>query len=428
MKNPRELGYEAIYNVINQGGYSNITINKILRKNELDNINRGFFTELVYGTIENKLYLDYVIQKFSKQKISDISREVLVILEMGLYQIREMNSVTDFAAVDESVKLCKKVFPRGSGFVNAVLRNVLRDPGAFDIDIKNTSERVSVEYSVSPDIVDLLMKQYDLEGTEDIMYGFSIKPKLYIRANSLRTSPQKLAELLKEEGADAQLVEEVKGALVVKNLKNIENSKSYKDGLFSVQDISSMRCVKELDPAAGEYILDICACPGGKTGYIAELMNNEGRIDAMDISQNKLELVTNTCKRLGVKIVNTSQNDATIYNPDMAGKYDRVLVDAPCSGIGIIRRKPEIRYKTIKDISSIYNIQRKIIQNASKYIKIGGIMIYSTCTINKEENQDITDDFLKKNGNFEKTQEDVMMLPSDGESDGFYICKLKRIS
>lgn len=428
MKNPRELGYEAIYNVINQGGYSNITINKILRKNELDNINRGFFTELVYGTIENKLYLDYVIQKFSKQKISDISREVLVILEMGLYQIREMNSVTDFAAVDESVKLCKKVFPRGSGFVNAVLRNVLRDPGAFDIDIKNTSERVSVEYSVSPDIVDLLMKQYDLEGTEDIMYGFSIKPKLYIRANSLRTSPQKLAELLKEEGADAQLVEEVKGALVVKNLKNIENSKSYKDGLFSVQDISSMRCVKELDPASGEYILDICACPGGKTGYIAELMNNEGTIDAMDISQNKLELVTNTCKRLGVKIVNTSQNDATIYNPDMAGKYDRVLVDAPCSGLGIIRRKPEIRYKTIKDISSIYNIQRKIIQNASKYIKIGGIMIYSTCTINKEENQDITDDFLKKNGNFEKTQEDVMMLPSDGESDGFYICKLKRIS
>ena len=428
MKNPRELGYEAIYNVINQGGYSNITINKILRKNELDNINRGFFTELVYGTIENKLYLDYVIQKFSKQKISDLSREVLVILEMGLYQIREMNSVTDFAAVDESVKLCKKVFPRGSGFVNAVLRNVLRDPGAFDIDIKNTSERVSVEYSVSPDIVDLLMKQYDLEGTEDIMYGFSIKPKLYIRANSLRTSPQKLAELLKEEDADAQLVEEVKDALVVKNLKNIENSKSYKDGLFSVQDISSMRCVKELDPASGEYILDICACPGGKTGYIAELMNNEGTIDAMDISQNKLELVTNTCKRLGVKIVNTSQNDATIYNPDMAGKYDRVLVDAPCSGLGIIRRKPEIRYKTIKDISSIYNIQRKIIQNASKYIKIGGIMIYSTCTINKEENQDITDDFLKKNGNFEKTQEDVMMLPSDGESDGFYICKLKRIS
>jgi len=428
MKNPRELGYEAIYNVINQGGYSNITINKILRKNEIDNINRGFFTELVYGTIENKLYLDYVIQKFSKQKISDLSREVLVILEMGLYQIREMNSVTDFAAVDESVKLCKKVFPRGSGFVNAVLRNVLRDPGAFDIDIKKTADRVSVEYSVSPDIVDLLMKQYGLEGTEDIMYGFSIKPKLYIRANSLRTTPGKLTELLKEEGADAQLVDGVKDALVVKNLKNIENSKSYKDGLFSVQDISSMRCVKELEPASGEAILDLCACPGGKTGYIAELMNNEGTIDAMDISQNKLELVTNTCKRLGVKIVKVSQNDATIYNPAMAGKYDRVLVDAPCSGLGIIRRKPEIRYKTIKDISSIYNIQRKIIQNASKYIKIGGIMIYSTCTINKEENQDITDEFLKKNGNFEKTQEDIMMLPSDGESDGFYICKLKRIS
>ena len=428
MKNPRELGYHAIYNVIYQGGYSNIAINKILRKNELDGINRGFFTELVYGTIENKLYLDYVIQKYSRQKLQELSKEVLVILEMGLYQIREMDSVTDFAAVDESVKLCKKVFPKGSGFVNAVLRNVLRDPGAFDIDIKAPLERISVEYSVSPDIAGLLADQYGIEEAEDIMYGFSMKPKLYIRANSLKTTVSKLAELLREEGAEPKETEGVNDALSVKNLKNIENSRSYKEGLFSVQDISSMKCVRELGPQPGEYILDLCSCPGGKTGYIAELMKNEGSIDAMDISENKLELVKNTCRRLGVSIVRTRQNDATVYSEDMAACYDRVLVDAPCSGIGIIRRKPEIRYKTIKDISSIYNVQRKIIQNASRYVKPGGVMIYSTCTINREENQYITDEFLKKNSNFERVQDDIMMLPSDGESDGFYICKLKRIS
>ncbi len=428
MKNPRELGYHAIYNVIYQGGYSNIAINKILRKNELDGINRGFFTELVYGTIENKLYLDYVIQKYSRQKLQELSKEVLVILEMGLYQIREMDSVTDFAAVDESVKLCKEVFPKGSGFVNAVLRNVLRDPGAFDIDIKDPLERISVEYSVSPDIAGLLADQYGIEEAEDIMYGFSMKPKLYIRANSLKTTVSKLAELLREEGAEPEETEGVKDALSVKNLKNIENSRSYKEGLFSVQDISSMKCVRELGPQPGEYILDLCSCPGGKTGYIAELMKNEGSIDAMDISENKLELVKNTCRRLGVSIVRTRQNDATVYSEDMAARYDRVLVDAPCSGIGIIRRKPEIRYKTIKDISSIYNVQRKIIQNASRYVKPGGVMIYSTCTINREENQYITDEFLKKNSNFERVQDDIMMLPSDGESDGFYICKLKRIS
>ena len=428
MKNPRELGYHAIYNVIYQGGYSNIAINKILRKNELDGINRGFFTELVYGTIENKLYLDYVIQKYSRQKLQELSKEVLVILEMGLYQIREMDSVTDFAAVDESVKLCKKVFPKGSGFVNAVLRNVLRDPGAFDIDIKAPLERISVEYSVSLDIAGLLADQYGIEEAEDIMYGFSMKPKLYIRVNSLKTTVSKLAELLREEGAEPEETEGVKDALSVKNLKNIENSRSYKEGLFSVQDISSMKCVRELGPQPGEYILDLCSCPGGKTGYIAELMKNEGSIDAMDVSENKLELVKNTCRRLGVSIVRTRQNDATVYSEDMAARYDRVLVDAPCSGIGIIRRKPEIRYKTIKDISSIYNVQRKIIQNASRYVKPGGVMIYSTCTINREENQYITDEFLKKNSNFERVQDDIMMLPSDGESDGFYICKLKRIS
>lgn len=428
MKNPRELGYEAINNVINQGGYSNIAINKILRKSDLDNKNRGFFTELVYGTIENKLYLDYIIQKYSNQKISELSKEVLIILEMGIYQIREMNSVTDFAAVDESVKLCKKIYPRGSGFVNAILRSVLRDPKAFDIDIKDNIERMSVEYSISRDIAQLLLTQYGQEITEDIMYGFSQKPQIYIRANRIKTTAGELKMLLEEEGVGVELVPENQDALAVKNLKNIENNQYYKEGFFTVQDISSMNCVKELNPKEGDYILDICACPGGKTTYMAELINNNGKIDAMDISENKLELVKNTCRRLGLGIVKTEVNDATKYNSQMADKYDKVLVDAPCSGLGIIRRKPEIRYKTEKDITSIYRVQEKILQNASKYLKTGGTLIYSTCTINKDENQKITDKFLNENKNYKRIQDDIIMLPGDNEVDGFYICKMERIS
>lgn len=428
MKNPRELGYEAINNVINQGGYSNIAINKILRKSDLDNKNRGFFTELVYGTIENKLYLDYIIQKYSNQKISELSKEVLIILEMGIYQIREMNSVTDFAAVDESVKLCKKIYPRGSGFVNAILRSVLRDPKAFDIDIKDNIERMSVEYSISRDIAQLLLTQYGQEITEDIMYGFSQKPQIYIRANRIKTTAGELKMLLEEEGVGVELVPENEDALAVKNLKNIENNQYYKEGFFTVQDISSMNCVKELNPKEGDYILDICACPGGKTTYMAELINNNGKIDAMDISENKLELVKNTCRRLGLGIVKTEVNDATKYNSQMADKYDKVLVDAPCSGLGIIRRKPEIRYKTEKDITSIYRVQEKILQNASKYLKTGGTLIYSTCTINKDENQKITDKFLNENKNYKRIQDDIIMLPGDNEVDGFYICKMERIS
>lgn len=428
MKNPRELGYEAINNVINQGGYSNIAINKLLRKNDMDNQNRGFFTELVYGTIENKLYLDYVIQKYSNQEIADISKEVLIILEMGIYQIREMNSVTDFAAVDESVKLCKEVYPRGSGFVNAILRSVLRDPKAFDVNIKDVVDRISVEYSVSKDIAKLLLKQYGQDVTEDIMYGFSQKPQIYVRANRLKTNAQELKILLEGDGVGVEFVPENEDALAVKNLKNIENNQYYKDGYFTVQDISSMQCVKELDPKEGDNILDVCACPGGKATYMAELINNQGTIDAMDISENKLELVKNTCRRLGIEIVKPGVNDGTKYNEQMADKYDKVLVDAPCSGLGIIRRKPEIRYKTEKDITSIYRVQEKILSNASKYLKMGGTLIYSTCTINKEENQKITDKFLNENKNYKRVQEDIMMLPGDNEADGFYICKMERIS
>lgn len=428
MKKPRELAYEIINNVINEGGYSNISINKVLRKHNLENKDRGFLTELVYGTIENKLYLDYVIQKYSKQKLSDISTEILIILEMGIYQIRDMDSVTEFAAVDESVKLCKKVYPRGSGFVNAVLRNILRDKKAFDIDIKDPITKLSVEYSISKDIANLIISQYGAEAAEDIFYGFSQKPQLYIRVNKLKTTKEELIGLLKKEGVEAEIVLENEDALVVKNLKNIENNPQYKLGYFTIQDISSMRCVKELAPIEDETILDICACPGGKTTYMAELMNNKGCIDAKDISKNKLELVEMTCKRLGIKIVNTEASDAVVYEASLESKYDRVLADVPCSGLGIIKRKPEIRYKTIKDIASLYSIQKNIIENASRYVKIDGILVYSTCTINKEENEKITDWFLENNKNYKKVQDDILMLPSENENDGFYICKMQRIS
>lgn len=428
MKKPRELAYEIINNVINEGGYSNISINKVLRKHNLENKDRGFLTELVYGTIENKLYLDYVIQKYSKQKLKDVSKEVLIILEMGLYQIRDMDSVTDFAAVDESVKLCKKVYPKGSGFVNAILRNILRDKTAFDIDIKDPIKKVSVEYSISRDIAELVVSQYGLEEAEDIFYGFSQKPQLYIRVNRLKTEPEELKSLLEKEGVEVDFVSENKDALMVKNMKNIENNPQYKSGLFTIQDISSMRCVKEVGPKKGERILDLCACPGGKTTYMAELMENSGEIDAKDISQNKLELVQMTCKRLGISIVNTAASDASIYNSEFEGSYDRVLADVPCSGLGIIRRKPEIRYKKLKDIESLYEIQKKIIENASKYVKKDGILIYSTCTINKNENEAITNWFLENNPNYKRLQDDILMLPSESENDGFYICKLQRIS
>lgn len=425
MKNPRKLAYTAIYNVLFEGGYSNITINKLLRNSGLDSSSRGFFTELVYGTIENKLYLEYVIQKFSKKPIESLSKEVYTLLLMGVYQIKYMDSVTEFAAVDESVKLAKVVASSASGFVNAILRNILRSDDAFQIDIKDPRKRMSIEYSISQDIVNLMVSQYGLENAEDMFYSFSLRPYIYIRANRQKIDVKTLIKKFNSQGILAEEIDGYPDGIKVKNLKNIEENLYYKEGLFTVQDITSMKCVLELDPQKGDIIGDICACPGGKTTYISEILGNEGKVEAFDISVNKLELIKKTSIRLGLDNISIKANDGRILNTELLSKYDRVLVDVPCSGLGIIRRKPEIRYKTYMEIKDLYDIQRDIIRTSAKYVKSGGTLLYSTCTINKKENEEIVNWFLESHPEFEKVKE-ALTLPDENGSDGFYTCKMIR--
>lgn len=425
MKNPRKLAYTAIRNVFFEGGYSNITINKLLKDSDLESVDRGFFTELVYGTIENKLYIEYVIQKHSKKPVASISKEIYVVLLMGVYQIKYMDSVTEFAAVDESVKLAKSVSPQGSGFVNAILRSILRDESAFEVDIKDPRKKLSIEYSISQDIVNLIVSQYGIEKAEDMFYSFSLRPYIYLRTNRQKTDVKTLVKKLIAQGVSAQEVEGYPDGIKVKNLKRIDENPLYKEGLFTVQDITSMKCVLELDPKQGELIGDMCACPGGKTTYIGEILGKEGNIDAYDISSNKLELVKMTAKRLGLENITARENDARILKQDLIGKYDRVLVDVPCSGLGIIRRKPEIRYKSYIEIRDLYEIQKEIIQTSSKYVKENGVLLYSTCTINRKENEEIVAWFLENNKNFKKEKE-ILTLPDENGTDGFYICKMIR--
>lgn len=424
MENPRSTAYKILFKILYADAYSNIEINKTFRKAELDDRDRGFVTEIVYGTLEKKLYLEYVAKKFSKTPIKKLSKEVRLILLMALYQIRFMDSVTDFAAVDESVKLCKKVFPKGSGFVNGVLRNVLRDEKAFDIPTKRTIENRSVRYSVSEDIIRLLEEQYGHDETERILDAVNEKPRLFLRVNSLKTNTQDLIDILSRENVSVDRVKGEEFALEVKGLKNIEKDIAYLDGLFTVQDTSSMKTVRALDPKPGERLLDLCACPGGKSTFMAELMHNEGYVLAQDISVPKLKLVDKACSRLGIGIVETRMWDATITDPDMIGSFDRVLIDAPCSGLGIIRKKPEIRYRLCEQFESLYDIQKKILNNGAKYLKDGGILVYSTCTINKKENEDRIRDLMRDN-NFLLLEERCLLFGEE-ESDGFYIAKLKK--
>ena len=427
MKNPRRIAYEILLSVLYEGAYSNIAINKALRNSDLQNMDRGFVTELVYGTISKKLYLAYMIQKFSKTPIKKLSKEVMTILYMGLYQILYMDSVTEFAAVDESVKLCKKVFPKGSGFVNGVLRNILRDEDASEIHMKDKKQYLSVRYNVSMDIVTLFDHQYGSAEAEHILQALEEKPALYIRANALKISAAELQKMLEAEVHLVQAVQEEPSALQVANFKRIETNEAYRKGLFTVQDISSMQAVRALDPQEGETILDICASPGGKSTFIAELMNNKGKIYARDISERKLKLVESTAERLGIDIIETAAMDGTVLAEGLKDTFDRVLVDAPCSGLGIIRKKPELRYKTLKDIEPIYEVQAKILENAWQYLKSGGILVYATCTINKDENEKQIEAFLSKKSTSEYaliSQETKLFRAH--ESDGFYVAKIKK--
>lgn len=426
MKQPRQIAYEVLSAVLYKGAYSNIALNQALRDSGLENLERGFVTELVYGALSKRYYFEYVISKLSKTKLSDLSDPVHTVLMMGLYQIRFMNSVTDFAAVDESVKLMKRVFPRGSGFVNGLLRNALRNPEVFEIESMSEVRALQVRYNVSMDIAKLLKTQYGSESARRILERMQEKPKLYLRVNQCRTNAQALAQLLEEQGV---VVEQtvLADALCVSGLKRIEENAAYKAGLFTVQDISSMQAVAALNPQPGESVLDLCAAPGGKTTYIAEKMQNSGSVMACDISERKLDMAMQSAKRLGLACVQSRTQDATVREESFVGAFDRVLVDAPCSGLGIMRKKPELRYKTRKEISGLYAVQARILQCASEYVKPSGMLVYSTCTINKEENEEQIAAFLNSaQGAQYQLQSEQTLLMQEDASDGFYIAVLRR--
>lgn len=438
MKNARNLAHDSLYNIKHRGAYSNIEVNRTLRECELKPVDKGFYTELVYGTLENVIYLDHIVQKFSKISVGKLSHSILIILEMGLYQIIEMDSVSDFAAVNESVSLTNVIDQKSSGFVNAILRNVLRDETAFDVLDKSKEETLRIKYSVSDYIFSRLVEYNGLEGTKDILESFGEKPEIYLRVNLNRVSREKLQELLQKSGVEASIVENSKVALKVKGLKSIETNEYYLKGYYTVQDLSSMICVEVLDPTSEDKVLDMCACPGGKTTYIGEIMKGEGVIHAMDISEPKLKLASRSCKRLGIKNVQFAINDGTRHRTALDNKYTKVLVDAPCSGFGIMRRKPEIRYKKKADVVELPEIQKQILTNAAAYVQDGGTLIYSTCTIEPRENQNIVQMFLEDNPNFqlenishpliksENGEYGLQLLPNIDGYDGFFLAKLRK--
>ena len=438
----RELALKVLLDIEENNNYSNIAINKHFKNVNLNNQDRGLATEIIYGVVENKYYLDYIIDKLSKIKCKKMNIYVKILLRMGIYQILLLNSISDYAAVNETVSLVKKYDKRSSGFVNAILRNVIRQKDTIgEVDLKDDKIMyLATRYSYKPWMIKNWINNFSEEFTEDLLEANSEKPSVYLRTNTLKISRDSLIEKLKSEGINCSIVPTVDEAIRVENLKNIENNQLFKDGLFTIQDISSMIVGKVMNPKENSLVLDVCSAPGGKTTHLATLMNNTGKVVSRDIFDHKLKLIQSTVDRLGLTNVEVQSFDASVLDEESIDKFDYVLADVPCSGLGIIRRKPEIKYKEKAELKDLPKIQKDILKNASKYVKVGGTLIYSTCTIQDNENIEVIKDFLDNNNNFKlvpinevKVDLDnqdngyLKIYPNIHDIDGFFIAKLERV-
>lgn len=414
MINARETAMKAIYDVEFNGAYSNMVLKKALIGAEKQD--KGFITTLVYGTISRKLTLDYVIERYSKLKLKKISKYILIILRMGLYQLMFMDKIPESAAVNESVKLAKHYGHGASaGFVNGILRSYIRN------GIKISNDNLSVKYSYPEWLCNQWINDFGFEFTEKLMAAMNTEPKITIRYNALKTTQEELKTLFEENGIHS----EKNGISLACEGFDVSHDKLYLDGFYSVQDTAASNAAIELSPRAGDTVIDMCAAPGGKTTHLAEIMENEGKILAFDIHEHKIKLIEANAKRLGIGIIDAQIADGTVFDERLRNTADKILCDVPCSGLGIIRRKPDIKWNK-GDTNELRDIQKKILENSAEYLKHGGEIVYSTCTIDRRENEEITSAFLKNHADFEKISEKTYYPNTDG-TDGFYICKMRRL-
>ena len=421
-----KLALKILDNVINKDKKSNEEINKFAR--EANNL--SLVTKLVYGVLENKIYLDYMIGKLSSVRIKKIHRQVLIILEMGFYNIHFL-STKDYAVVNELVNLAKEVNYRSSGFVNAILRNFIRDEEEIaKIKEADDIKSLSIRYSLPVDLTQYIYDSYGMDYTKSFLRFINSEQVISIRVNRLKTSREALKNSLASKGYNIEEGKISDYALKILNPAGLAETDEFKGGLFTIQQESSMKAVEVLDPRPGTKILDLCAAPGTKTSYIGEITKNQAEIVANDLLLQKLPLIEENIERLGLANIRLTSFDGSTFIGGFENTFDYVLVDAPCSGLGVMGRKPEIRYnRSMDDIKNLAALQRDILDKAIEYVKKDGILVYSTCTLGQIENID--------NFSYLKSRDDLEVIQIDGkdyleyanfleETDGFFISKFKK--
>ena len=435
--NSREVALNIINRVLIEGAYSNLVLSNELNESDLNEKDRALVTELVYGTIRRKKTLDMIISNYIKD-ISLMDERVLNILRMAIYQMHFLDKVPEFAACNEAVELAKQISVQDSKLVNGILRSYTKNPD--DMDVKDKIDRLVYQYSYEPWFIRMIYKQYGEENGRKILAGLNATPKVTVRVNASKGEYDEVFERLEEMGYDVEEGYACPEAIIIKGGSSIENNELFREGLITVQDESAMLVSPLLDLNPGDVALDLCAAPGGKTTHIAELLENEGKVYSFDLHENKLSLINENLERLGLNNVEVEAMDATKLNSKYVACADKVLIDVPCSGLGIIRKKPEIKWnKSRKALKDLVPTQRAIMENAWAYLKNGGTMIYSTCTLNTEENQDNVEWFLNKykDAKVEKIylgNMDNFIYNNDGSltilpneyMDGFYIAKISK--
>ena len=431
--NSREIALNIVSRVLDEGAYSNLVLSKELNESNLDDKDRALVTELVYGTIRRKNTLDTIISNFVKD-IKLMDKKVLNILRIAIYQMHFLDKVPEFAACNEAVELAKAISEQNGKLVNG---SYTKNPD--DIEVSNgVVDRLAYQYSYEPWFIRMIYKQYGEKDGKRILSGLNQTPKVTVRVNNTKADFDEVYDRLEEMGYDVEEGYACPEAIIIRGGRSIESNPLFIEGAITVQDESAMLVAPLLDLEENDTVLDLCAAPGGKTTHIAELLEGKGKVYGFDLHENKLSLIKENAERLGLNNIEVKEMDATKMDSLYVSSADKVLIDVPCSGIGIIRKKPEIKWnKTRKSLKELIPTQREIMENAWQYLKNGGTMIYSTCTLNKEENEDNVEWFLNKHkdAKVEKTflgNMDNFVYNADGSltilpneyMDGFYIAKI----
>ncbi|HPE95212.1 MAG TPA: 16S rRNA (cytosine(967)-C(5))-methyltransferase RsmB [Bacillota bacterium] len=414
MNNPREMAANTVYRCTKEGAYSNLVISVILAQKELGEKDRGLYAALVYTTLERLLTIDYIISLNSNREMYRIDETVKNNLRIGVCQLFYMDKIPESAIVDEAVKLTPE---DAKPFVNAVLRNICRNKQSLAEKAESSGD--SIKYSISPDILTLIDTQYH-DQYDEILQATRRRLPLVLRVNTLRITYNGLKRRMK--GSRVSDIVPDTGLIITENIAQTASDRS---NFYYIQGEPSQYAVKLLDPQPYDIVVDIAACPGGKTMGAAIQMNNKGRIIALDLHDNKIQLIEKTARRLGVKIVETCVHDGRTTKNNLIGIADRVICDVPCSALGVINAKPEVRYKKAVNISRLPLVQYNLLENASKYLKPGGTIVYSTCTINKDENEGVIDRYMREHDDLYITEKRTFMTYTDN-TEGFFVCRMEK--